>query len=76
MKGGGGGQGIILTPQKKLPSKCPALIGLKNAFFPLKINKSPGYDEISFSVLKKCFSSLREPLKYMFNLPIEFFQMT
>ena len=68
--------GIILTPQKKLPSKCPALLGLENAFFPLKINKIPGYDEINFNVLKKCFSSLREPLKYMFNLSIEFFQMT
>ena len=45
-------------------------------FFPLKINKIPGYDEISFNVLKKCFSNLREPLKYMFNLPIEIFQMT
>ena len=31
---------------------------LKNAFFSLKINKSHGYDDISFNVLKKCFSSL------------------
>ena len=44
---------------------------LKDPFFSLKINKSPGYDEISFNVAKKCFSSLCEPLKYLFNLSIE-----
>ena len=44
---------------------------LKDAFFSLKINKSPGYDDISFNVLRKCFSSLCEPLKYLFNLPTE-----
>ena len=44
---------------------------LKDAFFSLKINKSPGYDDISFNVIKKCFSSLCEPLKYLFNLSIE-----
>ena len=51
---------------------------LKDAFFSLKINKSPGYDDISFNVLKKCFSSLCEPLKYLFNLSIikGFSQMT
>ena len=44
---------------------------LKDAFFSLKINKSLGYDDISFNVIKKCFSSLCEPLKYLFNLSIE-----
>ena len=44
---------------------------LKDAIFSLKINKSSGYDDISFNVLKKCFSSLREPLKYLHNLSIE-----
>ena len=44
---------------------------LKDAFFSLKINKSPGYDDISFNVIKKCFSSLCEPLKYLLNLSIE-----
>ena len=42
-----------------------------NAFFSLKINKSPSYDDISFIVVKKCFSSLCEPLKYLCNLSIE-----
>ena len=25
---------------------------------------------MSFNVIKKCFGELREPLKYLFNLPI------
>ena len=44
---------------------------LKDAFFSLKIDESPGYDEISFNVLKNCFSSLYEPLNDLFNLSIE-----
>ena len=34
---------------------------LRDAFFSLKLNKSPGYDEISFNVVKKSFSKLCEP---------------
>ena len=44
---------------------------LKDAFYSLKSNKSPGYDDISYNVIKKCFGSLCEPLKYFFNLSIE-----
>ena len=44
---------------------------LKDAAFSLKFTKCPGCDSISFNVLKKCFSSLCEPLKYVFNLSIE-----
>ena len=44
---------------------------LRDAFFPLKLNKSPGYDEVSFNVVKKCFSELCEPLKNIFSLSIE-----
>ena len=44
---------------------------LKDTFSSLKINKSPGYDDISFNVLKKCFSSSCELLKYLFKLSIE-----
>ena len=28
---------------------------LKDAFFSIKINESPGHDEVSFNVIKKCF---------------------
>ena len=31
---------------------------LKDAFFSLKVNKSPGYEDISFNVVKKCFGGL------------------
>ena len=44
---------------------------LREAFFSLKFNKSPGYDKTSFNVVKKCFSELCEPLKHLFNLSIE-----
>ena len=40
---------------------------LKDAFFSLKLNKSAGYDEISFNVIKTCFGSLHKPLLYIFN---------
>ena len=36
---------------------------LKDAFYSLKSNKSPGYDDISYNVIKKCCGSLFKPLK-------------
>ena len=33
-----------------------------NAFFSSKLSKSPGYDIVSFKVVKKCFGSFHEPL--------------
>ena len=44
---------------------------LKDAFYSLKSYKRPGYDDISYSVIKKCFDSLCESSKYLFNLSIE-----
>ena len=44
---------------------------LKDAFFSLKINKSPGYDEISFNVIKKRFGEPYDPLKFIFELSLE-----
>ena len=43
---------------------------LKDAFFSLKLNKSPGYDEVSFNVIKKCFGSLHKPLFHIFNVSL------
>ena len=37
----------------------------------MKSNKSPGYDNISYNVIKIFFDSLCEHLKYLFNLSIE-----
>ena len=39
------------------PEKVISVSELKDAFFSLKINKSAGYDVISFNVVKKMFSS-------------------
>ena len=43
---------------------------LKDAFFLLDINNSPGFDGISFMVLKNCFGALHKPLLLVFNLSI------
>ena len=42
---------------------------LKDAFFLLKMNRSPGHNGVSFN-FKKCFGEFCEPLKYLFNLSI------
>ena len=63
-------ESYINKPDSFMKTKQHSMNELKDAFFSLKI-KSPGYDGISFNVVKKCFSSLCEPLKYLFNLSIE-----
>ena len=46
--------------------------GLKGAFFLLKINKSPGYDDISFNVVRSYFGHLLlKPLMAIFNLSLQ-----
>ena len=40
-------------------------------FFYLKTNKSHGYDEVSFHVIKHCFGVLYKPLLSIFYLSIE-----
>ena len=40
-------------------------------FFSLNINKSPGYDEVSFNVIQNRFGVLNKPLLNRFNLSIE-----
>ena len=39
----------------------------KNAFFPLKTNKSPGYDNINVSVIRNLYNELKTPLMKIFN---------
>ena len=34
---------------------------LKDAFLPLKTNKSSGVDDVSFNVIKKCFRVFSKP---------------
>ena len=44
---------------------------LKDAFFSLKTNKSAGYDDISFNVVRNYFGPLVKPLMFIFNLSLE-----
>ena len=53
------------------PERVISVNELKDAFFSLKINKSAGYDDISFNVVKKCFGVLHKPLLHIFNLSLQ-----
>ena len=46
-----------------METKALSMIELKDALNSLKNNKNPGFNDISYNVFKKCFDSLREPLK-------------
>ena len=50
-----------------MESQPPSINELKDAFFSLNIYESPGYDGVSFNLIKVCFDELCEPLKYLFN---------
>ena len=52
-------------------SSQPSVNEFKDAFFSSKINKSAGYDDISFIVVKKCFGVLHKPLLDIFNLSLQ-----
>ena len=43
---------------------------LEDAFCSLKINKSPGFDDISSNVVKNAYHIIKHPLRYIFNLSI------
>ena len=43
---------------------------LKRAFFSLKPNKTPGYDNINVNVVKKSYEGLKTPLMRIFNLSL------
>ena len=56
--------------KNKQPEKPLSINELKDAFFSLDINKSPGFDDISFTVLKNCFGALYKSMLHVFNLSI------
>ena len=64
-------ESYVNKPDFLMETKWLSMNELKDAFFSLKINKSPSNNDISFNALKKCFSSLCEPLKYLFNPSIK-----
>ena len=54
-----------------METKALSMNDLKDAFYSLKSNKIPGYDDTSYNVIKKWFDSLCEHLKYSFDLSVE-----
>ena len=44
---------------------------LEEAFNSLKSNKSPGFNDVSSSVVKFCASGIFDPLKHIFNLSLQ-----
>ena len=44
---------------------------LKDAFFSLQTNKSPGHDGVRFNVIKNCFGPLSTHLLNIFNLSLD-----
>ena len=54
-----------------MDSKPLSINELKDAFFLLKINKSPAVDEVKFDIIKKCFGVLCEPLIYLSQLSLD-----
>ena len=56
----------ILQPEYPL-----SINKLKESFFSLQKDKSPGHDVISFSVTKSYFRSLSKPLLHIFRLSLE-----
>ena len=61
----------VETMNSTMESNSLSITEQKHAFFYLKINKSPGHNKINFSVPKKCFGGLYDPLKFIFVLSLE-----
>ena len=60
----------VETANSTMESNPLSINELKDALFSLKINKTPGYSEISFNVVK-CFGELYDTLKFIFELSLE-----
>ena len=54
-----------------MPSQSLPVNELKDASFPLNINKSSGADEINFNAIKHCFGVLCGPLNYLFDSSLQ-----
>ena len=61
----------VETVNSTMESKPLSINEFKDAFFSLKINKSPGYDKINSNVAKKCFGELYDLLKCLFELSLK-----
>ena len=62
----------LIGKAKKNKSSLPQKVRVKKIATEFnRLFANPGYDEISFIVIKKYFSELCEPLKDVFNLSIK-----
>ena len=57
----------VETVNSTMDSNPLSINELKDAFFFLKTNQSPGYDKI----VKNCFVELYDPLKFIFEISLE-----
>ena len=64
-------ESYLVITSATMQHKSGSINELRDAFFSLNFNKSPGCDEVRFNIIKKCFSELCKPLKHVFNLCIE-----
>ena len=53
------------------PQNALSINKLKDAFYSLKTNKSPGHDDICFNIIKQCFGTLNRPLHYIYNISLQ-----
>ena len=53
-----------------LPENALSINELRDAFYSLKTNKSPGYGGISSNIIKQCFDTLNRPLHYIYNISL------
>ena len=54
-------ESYLVKTSATMQHKSVLINELRDAFLSLKLNKSPGYDEISFNVVRKRFRELYEP---------------
>ena len=53
------------------PENALSIHKLKDSFYSLKTNKSPGYDDISSNIIKQCSGTLNRPLHYIYNISLQ-----
>ena len=53
------------------PENASSIKELTDTFYSLKINKNPGYDDISSNIIKQCFDTLNRPLHYLCNISLQ-----
>ena len=53
------------------PENTMSVNELNDAFYLLKTNKRPDYDDISYDIIKQCFGTLNRPLHYICNVSLQ-----